>query len=99
MIMPAFHEWPAESGIIARLLGGYGELEFELALCMGHSISDKRQGMRDFFAARGEKARIDLAKSQAGVWMRLSGIENQFAQALDAIRLCRDIRNSLSHCH
>ncbi len=99
MFMPAFYEWPTESGIVARLLGGYGELEFELALCMGHSISDKRKGLRDFFAARGEKARIKLASSEAGEWMRLTGIGNQFAQALDGIRACKDIRNSLSHCH
>ena len=99
MIMPAFHEWPAESGIIARLLGGYGELEFELALCMGHSISDKRKGLRDFFAARGETTRINLAKKEAGEWMRLTGISDQFAQALEGIRACKDIRNSLSHCH
>jgi len=94
MIMPAFHEWPTESGIIARLLGGYGELEFELALCMGHSISDKRKGLRDFFAARGETTRINLAKKEAGEWMRLTGISDQFAQALEGIRACKDIRNS-----
>lgn len=99
MIMPAFHEWPTEAGTIARLLGGYGELEFELALCTGHAISDKRKGIRNFFAARGETARIKLAKSEASVWMRLSGLKEQFADALDAIRECRDIRNSLSHCH
>lgn len=99
MIMPAFREWPTESAIIARLLGGYGELEFELALTMGHAISDKRKGIRDFFSARGEKARIKLASSQAGEWMRLTGIGDRFAQALDAIRACKDIRNSLSHCH
>jgi hypothetical protein len=99
MIMPAFHEWPSEAGIIARLLGGYGELELELALCTGHAISDKRKGIRNFFAARGETARINLAKSEATVWMRLSGLKEQFADALDAIRKCKDIRNSLSHCH
>ena len=50
--MPAFRMWPAESGIIiARLLGGYGEQEFELALCLGHSISHKRKAYAIFFAA------------------------------------------------
>lgn len=99
VIMPAFHEWPAEAAIIARLLGGYGELEFELALCMGHSIRDMRKGIRDFFAARGEKARIDLAKTEASLAMRLTGIADEFGRALQAIRHCKDIRNSLSHCH
>jgi hypothetical protein len=99
MIMPAFHEWPNEAAIIASLLGGYGELEFELALSMGHAIRDKRKGLRDFFAARGEAARINLAKTQAGVSMRLTGIADEFARALEAMRHCKDIRNSLSHCH
>lgn len=99
MIMPAFYEWPTEAGIIARLLGGYGELEFELALCTGHAISDKRQGIRNFFAVRGETARIKFAKSEAKIWMRLSGLKEQFTRTLDAMRECKDIRNNLSHCH
>lgn len=97
--MPAFLEWPSEANIIARLLGGYGELEFELALCMGHSIADKRKGLRDFFSARGEKARIELAKSQSRLAMRLTGISGEFSQGLEAVRHSKDIRNSLSHCH
>lgn len=97
--MPAFHEWPTEAGIIARLLGGYGELEFELALCTGHAISDKREGIRNFFAVRGETARIKFAQSEANLGMRLSNLKDQFTRALDAMRECKDIRNNLSHCH
>jgi hypothetical protein len=99
MFMPAFQQWPTEAGIIARLLGGYGELELELALCLGHAISDKRKGIRDFFATRGETARIRLASVQAGPWMRATGIGDEFARTLVGVRACKDIRNSLSHCH
>jgi hypothetical protein len=40
MLMPAFHDWPAEAAIIARLLAGYGELEFQLAISAGTALTD-----------------------------------------------------------
>jgi hypothetical protein len=99
MLMPAFQEWPDEAAIVGRLLVDYGELEFELALSMGWAISDKRQGIRDFFSARGERRRIELADEKAGVWMRLTGVKDEFAETLAAMRACKDIRNGFAHCH
>lgn len=99
LIFPAFHEWPDEAAIVGRLLVDYGELEFELALSMGHAISDKRQGLRDFFKTRTAKARIELAEEQASPWMRLTGVGDEFAEAIAAMRVCKDIRNGFAHCH
>lgn len=103
MVMPAFHEWPDEAAIVGRLLVDYGELEIELALSMGYAISDKNRGMRDFFKKRGAEARIELAEEQANSdatpWMRLTGVGDEFAEAIAAMRVCKEIRNGFAHCH
>jgi hypothetical protein len=99
MLMPAFHQWPDEAAIVGRLLVDYGELEFDLALSMGHAISNKRQGLRDFFKTRTAKARIELAEEKASPWMRPTGVGDEFAEAITAMRVCKDIRNGFAHCH
>jgi hypothetical protein len=103
LIFPPFHHWPGEAAIVGRLLVDYGELEIELALSMGYAISDKRKGMRDFFRTRGAEARIRLAEEQANPeerpWMRLTGVGDEFAEAVAALRVCKDIRNGFAHCH
>jgi hypothetical protein len=103
LIFPAFHEWPDEAAIVGRLLVDYGELEFELALSMGYAISDKRKGLRDFFSTRTAKARIELAEKRANPcespWMSATGVGDEFAEALAAMRVCKDIRNGFAHCH
>jgi hypothetical protein len=98
LIFPPFHHWPDEAAIVGRLLVDYGELEIELALSMGYAISDKDKGMRDFFKTRTAKARIDLAEEQASPWMRLTGVGDELAEAIAAIRVCKDIRNGFAHC-
>jgi hypothetical protein len=99
LIFPPFHHWPDEGAIVGRLLVDYGELEIELALSMGYAISDKGKGMRDFFKTRTAKARIDLAEEQASPWMRLTGVGDEFAEAIAAMRVCKDIRNGFAHCY
>jgi hypothetical protein len=103
LIFPPFHHWPDEAAIVGRLLVDYGELEIELALSMGYALSDKRKVMRDFFRTRGAEARIKLAEEQAnpeeGPWMRLTGVGDEFAEAIAAMRVCKDIRNGFAHCY
>ena len=98
LIFPPFHHWPDEAAIVGRLLVDYGELEVELALSMGYAISDKRKGMRDFFKTR-LRGKDRLAEEQASPWMRLTGVGDEFAEAVAAMRVCKDIRNGFAHCH
>jgi hypothetical protein len=97
--LPAFREWRCEAAIIGRLLAGYGEFEFQLALCVGHAVRDVRQAIRDIFTIRGAEDRIKLAKKMAREPMRLTGLKDQFAETLAAVRVCKGIRNDLAHCH
>jgi len=60
-IMPAFVRYPEEAAIIGRLLAGYGELEFDLCLCVGHARGDMDMAFKAMFRPRGETQRIDIA--------------------------------------
>jgi hypothetical protein len=51
--------------IISRILGGYGELEFLLAVCLGNVLGDTKKALRVFFRTRGETARIATADALA----------------------------------
>ena len=42
-LMPAFHRRKEESAIIGRLIAGYGELEFLLAMCAGVALAARRK--------------------------------------------------------
>ena len=102
MLIPAFHDWPDEGATIGRLLAGYGELELELALCVGHAIGlrteDMRRAFRSIFTTRNADDRIKLAKKMAQQPMRLTGLKDEFAEAIVAMRACKDIRNQFAHC-
>ena len=93
MAHPAFKDRPEEAAIIGRLLAFYGELEFLLALSVGRSIglgiANVRKGVRDFFTIRNADDRIDYAKQEARLPMRLTGLKGQFAEALTSIRNAR----------
>lgn len=72
--MPAFRDWPKEAGLIAHLLGGYGELEFMLAICTSRALDDLTKGARVIFRTRGETARINLADVLMADAYRAAGI-------------------------
>lgn len=99
MFMPAFRDWPEEANLIAHLLGGYGELEFMLAACVGRSMDNLRKGARVIFRTRGETPRINLADVLMGDAFRAAGLGSQYADALGGVRQCLKIRNRFSHCH
>jgi hypothetical protein len=42
-LMPAFHRRKKEAAIIGRLIAGYGELEFLLAICSGVALAARRK--------------------------------------------------------
>jgi hypothetical protein len=42
-LMPAFHRRKKDSAVVGRLIAGYGELEFLLAMCTGVALADRRE--------------------------------------------------------
>src|SRR5215469_111192 len=42
-LMPAFHRRKKDSAVIGRLIAGYGELEFLLAMCTGVALAARRK--------------------------------------------------------
>lgn len=99
MFLPAFRDWPKEADLIAHLLGGYGELEFMLAVCAGRALNDVTKAARAVFRVRGETARIRLADALMADAYEGAGLKAQYADALGATRQCLRIRNRFSHCH
>ena len=42
-LMPAFHRRKKDSAVVGRLIAGYGELEFLLAMCTGVALAARRK--------------------------------------------------------
>src|SRR5215207_937717 len=59
MLLPLFDQFPEEAAIIGRLIAGYGEIEFGLALCAG-AVIGAHSG--DEFATTG----LTVARGEAG---------------------------------
>jgi hypothetical protein len=91
--------FPHEAAALGRILAGYGELEFTVALCLGALIGDDDNGLWNFFGMRGEKKRIRRAKcfvkEQAGdeIWVK------HFLEAIDDMDYCREVRNQYAHAN
>ena len=96
---PAFERCPNEALIIARILGGYGELELLLALCLANVLGDNRKALRVMFRTRGETPRINTADALIASDYEACGLKAEYADALGAIRQSLKIRNSLAHSH
>lgn len=99
MFMAAFRDWPKEADLIAHLLGGYGELEFMLSVCVGRSMNNLKKGVKVIYRTRGETPRINLADALMSADFRAAGLGDKYADTLGGIRRCLRIRNMLSHCH
>src|SRR5262249_61687044 len=99
MFMPGFHQYPKEAAIISRLLGGYGELEYLVAICLGRALGNLKIGVRVIYRATGETQRIRLADALMKEGFEKVGLTAEYADCLGAIRKCVAIRNKFSHCH
>lgn len=99
VVNSSFHRFPAEAGIIGRLLTGYGELEFLTALCLGRVLNDRDTALRAIFGHRGETARIELAATLMRPKFSEVGLQNEFGEALGALRFAVSVRNQYAHCH
>jgi hypothetical protein len=99
MSMPVFARHRDEAEIIGRLLVGYGELEFMLAICAGKALGDDSLALRTIFRLRSEASRIDTADSILHEPCTNAKLAGEYAETLGAIRWCNSVRNLYAHCH
>jgi hypothetical protein len=97
--MPAFGQFQQEAAVIGRLLAGYGELEYELMVCLSCAIGDIDTAVRVVFRARGEEQRIIAADTIMRPWYDAVGLINPYSEAVADMGWCRQIRNQYAHCH
>jgi hypothetical protein len=98
-IMPAFGQFQQEAAVIGRLLAGYGELEYELMVCLWFTIGDLDTATRVVFRARGEEQRIITADTIMRPRYDAVGLINPYSEAVADMGWCRQIRNEYAHCH
>lgn len=98
-ILPAFSRYPKEAEILGRLLAGYGDLEFELVLCLGECLDDDERALRTIFRIRGEDNRIKIATVLMSAPYEKLQLSEPLHQALRAMNCCKTVRNQFAHCH
>jgi len=99
-ILPCFspgrHE--AEGIIIGHMLAGYGELELEMAACVGAAIKNIDESLRAMFSVRGEDRRIKLARANLKLPAAAAKLEALTERILTDMDWCKTIRNQYAHC-
>jgi hypothetical protein len=97
-ILPPFEAYPEEGAIIGRLVTGYGELEYELAMCVGWIAQDQDLALKLMYRLRGENRTI--AADLLGRRMVPTGVlRTVFEQGVGALNECRKIRNQYAHAN
>jgi len=99
IIMPAFLDYQKEAAIIGRLLAGYGELEYDLSICLGATLEKAETAVRTLFRVRGEKQRIDTADALMRDVYISNELGNEYCEAIGNMHWCRTCRNQYAHCH
>jgi hypothetical protein len=98
-ILYAFIRFPQEGGIVGRILAGYGELEFELSVCLTGVLRSESTAIRALFRTKGEETRILLADALMRPTFEEAGLIHPFAETIGDLNWCRKIRNQYAHCH
>jgi hypothetical protein len=96
-ILPAFEECPEEALIIGRLIAGYGELEFDMALCVRWMIDDEETAFKVIYRAPGEVQRILMADALVRSRLAEGKERTIFEKAIAGMHVCRKIRNQYAH--
>lgn len=87
--------------LVAQMLAGYGEIEWELCDCLRVAMSEKTRKsiMTMFYGLKNEGTRIDLADAILRPEFEAIELEAQYGEALGAIRWCKSVRNQYAHCN
>jgi hypothetical protein len=97
--MPAFHRHPQAAAAIARIIAGYGELEFIMALCVGEALDDRNLALSVLFQMKSEAARTDLGKTLSQRAIEKFKLKSVHEDAVSAMKYCRSLRNQYAHSH
>jgi hypothetical protein len=97
--LPAFWRFAKEGEIIGRLVAGYGELEFELAICLSLVLKDRDTAIRTMFRVRGEEQRIQTADALMRVAFEAAGLQDPYRDLIADLGWCKTLRNRYAHCH
>ncbi len=98
-IMPAFDSFSCEGSLVGRLLAGYGDLEFDLCLCVASACDDFDRTLKTMFGERGERQRIIKARNIGEPHFKAHRLSSAFNSAVSGMHHCRQIRNQYAHCH
>lgn len=98
-LMPEFSRNPREAAAVFRLVAGYGELEFQLAECLGQAVNDPDGALLAIFVGSGVQARIDMTAALSRKFFTSIGFGRHLQRALEAMQWCLTTRNLFAHCH
>jgi len=98
-ILPAFDRWPEAGSIVGRLVTGYGELEYELAMCVSLITQNTDMTFKVIYRASGEMQRVLVADALGRRALPAGNYRTLFEQAIAAMHHCRKIRNQYAHCN
>ena len=99
LIMPAFMVHPDEAAVIGRLLAGYGESEYYMAMCARNASDEPDIVFRTIFRVRGEEQRILIADALMREKYIDIGLEDSYRNTIAGMYWCKNLRNQYAHCH
>ena len=85
--------------IVGRLLVDYSDLEISLMHCVSNVRGDLDSTLKAMFRVRGETPRINIADALAHQEYSKLGMQDQFAEAIAAMRYSLKIRNKFTHSY
>jgi hypothetical protein len=95
----AFEKYPKEGAIVGRLLTGYGEIEFDLMMCLSEFLGDINIAIRVIYRVRSESSRIDVADAMLRPHYASFGLSKEYEEAFIALQFCKKLRNNYAHSH
>jgi hypothetical protein len=81
------------------MLTAYGELEYDLCLCVAAALYDLDTAVKVMFRTRGETQRIQVADALGRKAFHAMGLGTPFAEAISSTRFCLKLRNQYAHCN
>ncbi len=99
IISSVFDDFPEEANYLARILAGYGELEWEFTMCLGAVLGDNEQALRALFRMRSERYRVEVGDALMRSAYTEAKLTPPYTRAIGQIRWCMTLRNQYAHCH
>ena len=93
-----FRSFHREGAIVGRILVGYSEIEFDLALCATVAAAvDHDTIIRILYRLRGEESRFQIADAIMRPQFNAAELKGGYEEMMSAIRWCKKVRNQYAH--